>query len=183
MNELKMIELANLCTLNMGQSPDSSTYNEQGNGLPFFQGNADFGEIHPKVRVWCSDPIKIANIGDILISVRAPIGAMNIADERCCIGRGLAALTPNQDVCLQQYLYYAIQSRVDSLISQGTGSTFKAISKKVLEQTLIPVYSIDEQNEIISKIKEIETVIKCRVEQQKLLDDLIKSRFLGEVAA
>lgn len=127
---MREMELTALCTLNMGQSPESSTYNEQGNGIPFFQGNADFGELHPTVRVWCSAPTKIANAGDILISVRAPIGAMNIAAERCCIGRGLAALTPNLDICTQQYLYYALQSRIDELIAQGTGSTFKAVSKK-----------------------------------------------------
>ena len=117
------------CSLNMGQSPDSKTYNTDGVGMPFYQGNADFGVLHPVTRVWCSQPVKKATPGDILISVRAPIGAMNIATEVCCIGRGLAALTPNADT-RQKYLYYAIQSRVDSLIAQGTGSTFKAISKK-----------------------------------------------------
>ena len=82
--------LTEYCTLNMGQSPDSKTYNTQGKGLPFYQGNADFGETHPITHVWCSAPVKVAEDGDILISVRAPIGAMNMAVERCCIGRGLA---------------------------------------------------------------------------------------------
>lgn len=175
---MKEMELTALCTLNMGQSPESSTYNEQGNGLPFFQGNADFGEIHPTVRVWCSAPTKIANAGDILISVRAPIGAMNIAEERCCIGRGLAALTPNLDMCTQQYLYYALQSRVDGLIAQGTGSTFKAISKKVLEQTLIPVYSFDEQLKIVKRLEKVEQIISFRKKQLATLDELVKARFV-----
>ena len=74
-----MARLDEICSINMGQSPDSSSYNETGDGLPFFQGNADFGEIHPNVRIWCSEPTKLANPGDILISVRAPIGALNIA--------------------------------------------------------------------------------------------------------
>ena len=99
-----MARLEEICAINMGQSPDSSTYNEDGNGLPFFQGNADFGEIYPAVRMWCSEPTKIAREKDILISVRAPIGALNIANCECCIGRGLAALTVNEDICAQEYL-------------------------------------------------------------------------------
>jgi type I restriction enzyme S subunit len=165
------------CSLNMGQSPDSKTYNTDGVGVPFYQGNADFGDLHPVTRVWCSQPVKKAKPGDILISVRAPIGAMNIATEVCCIGRGLAALTPNADT-RQKYLYYAIQSRVDSLIAQGTGSTFKAISKKILEETLIPDYSPSEQDEIVTKIGLIDSAIASRQEQLQLLDQLVKSRFV-----
>ena len=127
-----MARLDEICTLNMGQSPESSSYNKEGDGLPFFQGNADFGLLHPTARIWCSSPTKIAHSGDILISVRAPIGALNIADTKCCIGRGLAALTVNKKSCSRKYLWYAIGSKVDELNSKGTGSTFKAISKNVL---------------------------------------------------
>ena len=173
-----MKPLVEFCTLNMGQSPDSKTYNDQGDGLPFYQGNADFGEIHPKTRVWCAAPVKIAEAADILISVRAPIGAMNIAAERCCIGRGLAALTPIGEKCGKLFLYYALQSKVDSLIAQGTGSTFKAISKKVLETTLIPAYSIHEQEQITTTISHIDRAIAARRSQIVLLDQLVKSRFI-----
>ena len=170
--------LTEYCTLNMGQSPDSKTYNTQGNGLPFYQGNADFGETHPITRVWCSAPVKVAEDGDILISVRAPIGAMNMAVERCCIGRGLAALTPIRDKCSKQFLYYALQSKVDSLIAQGTGSTFKAISKKVLEATCIPAYSTIEQEQIAETIGRVDNTIAARRIQLALLDQLVKSRFI-----
>ena len=173
-----MKPLTEFCTLNMGQSPDSKTYNDHGNGLPFYQGNADFGEIHPETRVWCSVPVKIAEADDILISVRAPIGAMNIATERCCIGRGLAALTPIGEKCGKQFLYYALQSKVDSLIAQGTGSTFKAISKKVLEATLIPAYSIHEQEQITATIGHVDRAIAARRSQIVLIDQLVKSRFV-----
>ena len=173
-----MKPLTDFCTLNMGQSPDSKTYNDQGKGLPFYQGNADFGEIHPETRVWCSAPVKIAEAGDILISVRAPIGAMNMAVERCCIGRGLAALTPTSEKCGKQFLYYALQSKVDSLIAQGTGSTFKAISKKVLEATLIPAYSIHKQDQITTIISHVDRAIAARRNQLLLLDQLVKSRFI-----
>ena len=170
--------LTEYCTLNMGQSPDSKTYNTQGNGLPFYQGNADFGETHPITRVWCSAPVKVAEDGDILISVRAPIGAMNMAVERCCIGRGLAALTPIRNKCSKLFLYYALQSKVDSLISQGTGSTFKAISKKVLEATCIPAYSTIEQVQIAEIIGRVDNTIAARRNQLVLLDQLVKSRFI-----
>ena len=170
--------LTEYCTLNMGQSPDSKTYNTQGKGLPFYQGNADFGETHPITRVWCSAPVKVAEEGDILISVRAPIGAMNMAVERCCIGRGLAALTPIRNKCSKQFLYYALQSKVDSLIAQGTGSTFKAISKKVLEATRIPAYSTIEQEQIAETIGHVDNTIAVRRKQLALLDQLVKSRFI-----
>ena len=170
--------LSEYCTLNMGQSPDSKTYNTQGNGLPFYQGNADFGETHPVTRVWCSAPVKVAEDGDILISVRAPIGAMNMAVERCCIGRGLAALTPIRNKCSKEFLYYALQSKVDSLIAQGTGSTFKAIGKKVLEATCIPAYSTIEQEQIAETIGRVDNTIAARRNQLVLLDQLVKSRFI-----
>lgn len=175
---MKMKPLTAFCALNMGQSPSSETYNEENVGLPFFQGNADFGEVHPKVRIWCSSPVKVAAAGDILISVRAPIGAMNIANAPCCIGRGLAALSPNPDTCVQEYLYYALQSRIDSLIAQGTGSTFKAIGKKTLEDTQIPAYSLDEQQIISDTLSETDQLITKAKAQVSLLDQLVKSRFV-----
>ena len=175
---MNMIPLTEYCTLSMGQSPDSKTYNEQGNGIPFYQGNADFGEVHPKTRVWCSAPVKIAEDGDILISVRAPIGAMNMSVERCCIGRGLAAITPIRERCDKQFLYYALQSKVDSLIAQGTGSTFKAISKKVLEATPIPAYNIEDQQKITERLCRVDNAIAARREQLKSMEQLVKSRFI-----
>ena len=172
-----MKKLTSYCSLNMGQSPDSKTYNTNGEGMPFYQGNADFGVIHPVTRVWCSQPVKKAKKGDILISVRAPIGAMNIANEDCCIGRGLAALTPFAETSTE-FLYYAVQSRVDSLIAQGTGSTFKAISKKVLEETLLPLFSKKEQVDIIRKLGLVDSAIAERQKQLDLLKQLVKSRFI-----
>ncbi|MDI9468544.1 MAG: restriction endonuclease subunit S [Syntrophomonadaceae bacterium] len=104
MSKWKQVKLGSLCNINMGQSPDSSTYNQIGDGIPFYQGNADFGELNPVTKFYCNKPTKIAYANDILISVRAPIGAVNIATETCCIGRGLAALSPHKDVTDQKYL-------------------------------------------------------------------------------
>ena len=78
----------------MGQSPPGSTYNKEKNGTPFFQGIKDFGEKFPITTMWCTSPKKIAKKGDILLSVRAPVGTTNWAEEECCIGRGLVAIRP-----------------------------------------------------------------------------------------
>lgn len=173
-----MARLEEICAINMGQSPDSSTYNEDGNGLPFFQGNADFGEIYPAVRMWCSEPTKIAREKDILISVRAPIGALNIANCECCIGRGLAALTVNEDICAQEYLWHALSGKVDELNSKGTGSTFKAINKKTLSETEIPLPPIDEQHKIAAVLDKVSDLIAKRQQQLDKLDEMIKARFM-----
>lgn len=173
-----MTRLEEICAINMGQSPDSSTYNEDGNGLPFFQGNADFGEIYPAVRMWCSEPTKIAREKDILISVRAPIGALNIANCECCIGRGLAALTVNEDICAQEYLWHALSGKVDELNSKGTGSTFKAINKKTLSETEIPLPPIDEQRKIAAILDKVSDLIAKRQQQLDKLDEAVKARFV-----
>ncbi len=173
-----MAKLNEICSLNMGQSPDSSSYNEKGDGIPFFQGNADFGKKHPKIRVWCTAPTKIANIGDILISVRAPIGALNIADKKCCIGRGLAALTVDEKVCHKDYLWYAIGGKVDELNAKGTGSTFKAISKNVLAETEIPLPSFEKQQHIATVLDKVSELIDNRKKQLQQLDELVRARFV-----
>lgn len=173
-----MVRLDELCIINMGQSPDSSTYNEDGNGLPFFQGNADFGATYPVVRMWCSEPTKRAQIDDILISVRAPIGALNIANCECCIGRGLAALTVNKNSCIQKYLWYALSNKVEELNSKGTGSTFKAINKKILAETEIPLPPLDEQRKIAAVLDKVSDLIAKRRQQLDKLDELIKARFV-----
>ena len=173
-----MPRLDDVCAITMGQSPDSSTYNKERNGLPFFQGNADFGEIHPSVRMWCSEPSKIARENDILISVRAPIGALNIANCECCIGRGLAALTVNNDICTREYLWYALSSKIDELNSKGTGSTFKAVNKSTLSETEIPLPPLDEQRHIAATLDKVTDLISKRRQQLDKLDELVKARFV-----
>lgn len=173
-----MVRLEEICTINMGQSPESSSYNELEEGLPFFQGNADFGEVSPTVRVWCNSPTKIANEGDILLSVRAPIGALNIADRTCCIGRGLAALTADESKCSRRFLWHALSSKVEELNSKGTGSTFKAIGKKVLFETEIPLPTHSEQAEIIRKLDTVDNLLTWRKRQLSKLDQLVKARFV-----
>src|SRR5688572_24701368 len=107
----------------MGQSPPGRTYNDDGKGLPFFQGKTDFRQRYPVVRKWCSAPTKIAEAGDVLISIRAPVGPTNVADQTCAIGRGLAAIRPTL-VTLTEFLLFALRLQEQSLAEQGTGSTF-----------------------------------------------------------
>ena len=173
-----MAKLGEVCKLNMGQSPDSSSYNDTGDGIPFFQGNADFGEVHPNIRVWCNAPTKIAHPGEILISVRAPIGAMNIADCECCIGRGLASISADEAVCTTKYLWYGISSKIEELNAKGTGSTFKAVNKKTLEETEIPIRDLMEQERIVAKLDSVTALITLRKRQVKKLDELVKARFV-----
>ncbi len=118
-------------TIVMGQSPDSSTYNKEGIGLPFFQGKVDFGLRHPKPSTWCSAPSRTAEPGDILMSVRAPVGDVNIATEKCCIGRGISAIRAAARA-YNEFLFYCLLHHKTGLDSLGTGATFKAINKDTL---------------------------------------------------
>ncbi|MDD6082575.1 MAG: restriction endonuclease subunit S [Oscillospiraceae bacterium] len=175
---MRYVELKDVCKINMGQSPDSKSYNENGNGIPFFQGNADFGDRYPVTRVWCNSPTKIAESGDILISVRAPIGALNYADKKCCIGRGLAALTPDKTKVSSEFIFWLLKGKNAELNNQGTGSTFKAISKKVLEETKVPNIPLEKQYEISNRLEKIYSIIQFRQIQLTKLDELIKARFV-----
>ena len=175
---MEFITLKDVCKINMGQSPESSSYNDNSEGIPFFQGNADFGERYPSTRVWCNAPTKVANAGDILISVRAPIGALNYAKEECCIGRGLAAITPNTDKVSSEFIYWLLKGKNSELNSKGTGSTFKAIGRKVLEETLVPNYGFEQQHACATNLEKAHAIIQKRKQELLLLDDLIKARFV-----
>ena len=172
------VMLKDVCAINMGQSPDSDSYNDNGEGVPFFQGNADFGERYPVTRKWCTAPTKMAEPEDILISVRAPIGAMNYAKEECCIGRGLAALTPDKSKVSPEFLFWLLKGKNEELNSKGTGSTFKAIGRKVLEETLVPDIGLEKQIEYSKALEKVYEIIQSRKQELQKLDELIKSRFV-----
>lgn len=113
--------------LTMGQSPSSDDCNVDGFGLPFLQGNADFGHTFPEPRSYCDVATKVAKAGDILFSVRAPVGAINIANQECGIGRGLCAITPGHNNSMR-FLYHALHVARDELLSVATGSTYEAVT-------------------------------------------------------
>ena len=178
MKDMAYVMLKDVCTIKMGQSPNSNSYNDNGDGIPFFQGNADFGERYPVTRKWCSAPTKMAAPEDILISVRAPIGAMNYAKEDCCIGRGLAALTPNKSKVSPEFIFWVLKSKNVELNSKGTGSTFKAIGRKVIEETLVPDIPLEKQIEFSEILDRVYGVIQARKEELQKLNDLVKARFV-----
>ena len=174
---MEYILLKDIAVITMGQSPDSSTYNQEKQGLPFYQGNADFGEIIPTTRIWCNSPKKVAKQNDILISVRAPIGSLNYANEVCCIGRGLAAISIEDDID-RKFIYYFLKAKNRELNNQGTGSTFKAIGKSVLEELKIPTISKEKKLNSMKLMDSVERNIKLKKQELKMLDDLIKARFV-----
>ena len=163
--------LSEISEINMGQSPPSETYNNKGNGLPFFQGKAEFTALHPVVEKWCSRPNKIAETNDILLSVRAPVGTTNIANQRCCIGRGLAAIryTPNH-----KFLFYYFRLIERKLDEKGTGTTFKAISCEVLRNINVNVPPLPEQHAIVSKIEQPFSELDKGIESLKTAQQQLK---------
>jgi type I restriction enzyme S subunit len=144
--------LEDTCEIIMGQSPPSETYNEEGIGLPFYQGKAEFGDLYPAPVKWCSEPKKIAEADDILISVRAPVGPTNLCREKSCIGRGLAAIRPRIAMGSLYFLYWLryVEQEWDS---KATGTTFKAISGSVLRTQEIPLPPLPEQHRIVAEIE------------------------------
>ena len=128
--------LENLACLIMGQSPAGTSYNEKGEGLPFYQGSTDFSFRFPQKRVYCTAPTRIAEKGDILISVRAPVGDLNVATEKTCIGRGLAALHPINS--MYSFLYYSLLNAKKRLSVFNTeGTVFGSINRKDLSSLLL----------------------------------------------
>lgn len=148
------LKLKECCTIIAGQSPESKYYNSTGEGLPFFQGKADFGSLYPNIRTYCSQPTKIAEKDDILLSVRAPVGPTNLSPGRVCIGRGLTAIRPGSSIRLK-YLLYFFRYYEAQLQKSGTGTTFKAITQNVIKNIEVPVPSLDEQEHIVAKIEEL----------------------------
>lgn len=147
-------KLQDCATIIAGQSPESKYYNSTGEGIPFFQGKADFGELYPKVRMYCSSPTKIAQYNDILLSVRAPVGPTNLSPGTVCIGRGLAAIRPDDSLDLKYLLYY-FRYFETQLSAKGTGTTFKAINQKLIKNLEIPIPPLNEQFRIVARIEEL----------------------------
>lgn len=161
----------------MGQSPPGETYNAGGIGLPFFQGKAEFGEEYPTRVKWCSQPSRIAEAGDILLSVRAPVGPTNFATERCCIGRGLAAIRSEPTKCNRRYIRYYLKRFETDIAARGVGSTFTAINRHDLEQLELPVPPLIEQERIVRILGEADELRKLRAQADRRTADLIPSLF------
>jgi len=144
----------------MGQSPLSSTYNDKGIGLPFLQGKAEFGEIYPSPIFSCSNPIKIAEKNDLLLSVRAPVGDVNIALFKSCIGRGLVAIRAKDDKINYLFLFYYLKYSKNLFDSLSMGSTFKAITKKEIDKFQILLPPLPEQEKIAEVLSTVDQAIE-----------------------
>ena len=142
-NGLKNVKkgmLQDIAEITMGLSPDGSSYNEKQLGIIFFQGRAEFGDRFPKIRQYTSQPKRMAMRNDILMSVRAPVGDINIAHHDCCIGRGLASIRSKYNY--QSFLFYTmlnLKKYLDRFNSEGT--VFGAISKDALNTIPIDIPS------------------------------------------
>ena len=133
-----------------GSSPDSKTYNDNGEGVPFYQGKTEFGDIYiNEASTFCTAPIRMAKQHAILMSVRAPVGAVNIATQDCCIGRGLASITPKVGKSITMFVFYALKYMEDEIERLGTGSTFKAINKDSYAKIQMPDVDIEKQIEFV----------------------------------
>lgn len=174
---MREVELQDVAEIIAGQSPKSEFYNETGEGAPFFQGKADFGDDYPTITTWCTKPKKMAKEGDILFSVRAPVGPTNIAKVDCCIGRGLSAVRPGDEI-LRSYLRYFFKKIEQKISDHGRGSTFKAITQKDLKTLKIPLPSLSEQKAIVAKLDRAQRLIDIDREMLAKYDELIQSVFL-----
>ena len=182
-NGWKWVRLGEVCEVIMGQSPPGYTYTEMPSGLPFFQGKADFGDYYPRPRIWCTQPIKIAVKGDILISVRAPVGPVNMNNLECCIGRGLAAIRCKDDA-INWFIFWYLRSIEDQIVSLGSGSTFGAITRNDLISIQVPLPPLEDQRRIIAKIQELmQEVERARTACEKQLEAVkaLPSAYLREV--
>ena len=158
-SQFPIVPLGKVAQIIAGQSPPGSSYNDTEIGMPFYQGKTEFGAIFiGEPTKWTTAPQRFAEEGDILMSVRAPVGPVNLPTQRICIGRGLAAIRPAQEVLLTLYAFYVLRS-MESQIIGSTGAAFASITKKDLEKTEIPLPPLDMQLEIVAEIEGYQKVI------------------------
>ncbi|WP_223806377.1 restriction endonuclease subunit S, partial [Pectobacterium carotovorum] len=177
--------LSEIANITMGQSPDGSSYNEGGIGAVFYQGRAEFGSRFPTRRLFTSDPKRMAAKGDVLMSVRAPVGDLNVAFESCCLGRGLAGIQSNNGY--QSFLFYtmfALKQQLD--IFNGEGTVFGSINKNDMERLpiLIPTEQVICQFEAL--INPLDAAIEANYTEscalQAARDSLLPHLMSGELS-
>ena len=174
---MKLVTLPEITVIIMGQSPPSSSYNSNGEGLPFFQGKTDFGDIYPTARAFCTEPNKIAEPNDILMSVRAPVGSTNLNRVRSCIGRGLASIRCSSKADLY-YLFYFLRFYESEIINFSRGSTFDSISRDDLDRIRVPLPPIAEQKRIAAICAKADRLRRTRRYVLELSDNYLRSVFL-----
>jgi type I restriction enzyme M protein len=158
----EMVKLGDVCEVISGQSPESEHYNQDGDGLPFYQGKTEFTEmLIGKPKVWTRKITKVSEKNDILMSIRAPVGPVNIAVQKSCIGRGLAAIRASKQIDFL-YLFYLLKNIQDDLKGNG-GAVFDSINRKQIGNLKIPLPPLEIQNQIVEQIeKERQAVESCK---------------------
>lgn len=164
-------QLSDIANITMGQSPAGETYNEDGNGAIFYQGCTDFGTRFPVPRVYTTAPTRFAQAGDILMSVRAPVGTLNVAIEDCSIGRGLAAL--NSKIGSQLYLWYTLAGFKQLFsVLDGNGTTFGSITKDALYEMKVVIPNSAQVRAFDKIVQPIEQKIRVIEEENRELTKL-----------
>ena len=162
-------QLSDIAQVTMGQSPAGTSYNEEGKGAVFYQGRGDFGWRYPTQRLFTTEPKRMASKNDVLMSVRAPVGDLNIAFEDCCIGRGLAAIHSDY----QSYVLYLMRSLKSQLDAyNGEGTVFGSINGKSLKTFPIALPTITAIDDFQNFIKPIDDVIRCNEQEKRDLEEL-----------
>ena len=166
-----------VASVEMGQSPPSTEYSiSADSGLPFLQGTADFGPEHPRPRVYCAVPTKVARQGDILFSVRAPVGELNIVDRDYGIGRGLCAIRCHEPLCAD-FAWWMLHSARTNLAYEATGSTYDAVATEDVANLFIPLPPLPEQRAIADYLdRETAKIDALIAERERLLSLLAEKR-------
>ena len=159
----------------MGQSPKSETYNKNGKGLPFYQGIVDFGDRFTTPRVYCSNPKKVIEAGDVLLSVRAPVGQVNFTKQKCSIGRGNAGLIMKNG--MQNFLFYLLQFSENQFHSNSSGSVFSSINKSNIEGLKVSLPPLPEQKAIAEVLSSLDDKIDLLHRQNKTLENIAQTLF------
>ena len=144
-----LVKIKDICNITMGQSPKSKYYSNT-DGFPFLQGNRTFGLKYPFIDTYTTKITKKAKVGSILISVRAPVGDLNIANQEICIGRGIASLEAIDGD--NEFLYYALKSNMNNILNKGNGTTYDSITVDALKEIEINIPNNKQSREKISKI-------------------------------
>lgn len=176
--------LSDIAAITMGQSPNGSSYNEEKLGTVFFQGRAEFGERFPTIRLYTTEPKRMACTNDILMSVRAPVGDLNVAHEDCCIGRGLAAIhSKSKHQSFLLYTMFSLKKQID--VFNGEGTVFGSINRDSLNNISILIPSKEQIDEFESIVAPMDSLIRnnynesCRLQQ--IRDTLLPKLMSGEL--
>lgn len=168
-------KLKDECYIVMGQSPSSEYYNQENSGIPFLQGRKTFGEKYPSIDTWTVKPSKIGTKNSVLMSVRAPVGDVNIAPFDICIGRGLASIKMKNNN--NQYLYYLLKNNIDVIKKKSSGTVFDAINRSDLENLTLDFNNEDEQLKIGKILNNIDKKIEVNCQINNNLQEILNKVF------